>query len=104
MAAFKLRQSAESDLVAIGIESRELFGEAQMRRYIGQLDSAFHTLAEAPRIAREVDEVKPSMRRFPQGSHLIFYGLTEAGDADIVRILHASLDHEVELEDEDDLE
>ncbi len=102
MATFKLRESAENDLVQIGIESREQFGHVQMQRYLTQLDGAFHVLAASPRIGRAIDDVRRGVRRFPQGSHLIFYRLTEAGDVDIIRILHASMDHEAHLDDGED--
>jgi toxin ParE1/3/4 len=100
MASFRLRKAARADLVRIGVESRKGWGDAQMRRYLADLDRAFHTLAEMPLIGHAADEVKPDYRCLREGRHLIFYKLTEAGDVDIIRILHARMAHETHLDDE----
>lgn len=102
MPTFRLRAAAERDLINIGLESRARWGEAQMRRYLTELDRAFHTLAEMPGPGLPVDEVRPGYRRLRQGSHLIFYLPTEAGDVDIVRVLHERMDYENLLDDDFD--
>jgi len=40
------------------------------------------------------DEIRPGYRKFPQGSHLIFYRNGSDGVIEIIRILHGSMDHE----------
>ena len=54
MASFKLRETAENDLLSIGIESRERWGDAQMRRYLKSLDDDFHALAAMPAMGEGV--------------------------------------------------
>lgn len=58
---------------------------------IGQLDSAFHRLADTPALVRACDEIMPGYRKFLQGRHVIYY---KAGVESIlvVRILHQSSD------------
>jgi toxin ParE1/3/4 len=98
MATFTLRVTAENDLIEIGLQGRQQWGEALMQRYITNLDQAFHAPPNMPQIGRACPEVKPGYRRFQQGSHIIFYRLTEVGDVDIVRILHERMDHENHLD------
>jgi toxin ParE1/3/4 len=99
MPTFRLREGAEKDLIQIGVSGREQWGEAQMRLYLVELDRAFHMLAEMPSMGTPADEVKPGYRRLRQGSHLIFYRLTESRDVDIVRVLHERMDYESHLEE-----
>ena len=49
-------------------------------------------MSENPDIGKGCDEIKDGYRKFPQGSHVIFYKQTDNQEILIVRILHKSMD------------
>ena len=91
MASFELTHAARSDLLNIARYTQSQWGKAQRNRYLARFDAAFHRLAASPRLGEACDHVRPGYRKFPVGSHLIFYRLTPDG-VRIVRILHQRMD------------
>jgi toxin ParE1/3/4 len=92
--SFTLTGKAKSDLKAIAIFTEQRWGKEQRNLYIKQMDDAFHRLAEAPMTGATCDYIKSGYRKFPQGSHVIFYRKDSAKSIEIVRILHKSMDVE----------
>ncbi|MGY5796333.1 type II toxin-antitoxin system RelE/ParE family toxin [Rheinheimera faecalis] len=72
-------------------------GKQQRNLYIKQFDDAFHLLAKTPMAGKTCDYIKQSYRKFPQGSHLIFYKDSDSGQIEIVRILHKNVDTEAKF-------
>jgi toxin ParE1/3/4 len=62
--------------------------------YIKQFDEGFHLLSETPAIGKKCDDIKIGYRKFPQGSHLVFYREMTKSKIRIIRILHKSMDVE----------
>jgi plasmid stabilization system protein ParE len=56
--------------------------------------SAVHCPFHGNELGKPCDEIRPGYRKFPQGSHLIFYRNGSDGVIEIIRILHGSMDHE----------
>jgi toxin ParE1/3/4 len=54
-------------------------------------------VAADPHRGRCCDEIRPGYRKYPAGSHVLFYRLLPDG-IDIVRILHRRMDFERHLE------
>jgi toxin ParE1/3/4 len=50
-------------------------------------------LAADPRLGRTCDEVRPGYRKYPVGSHVVFYRIARGG-IDVARILHQRMDFE----------
>ncbi len=88
---FRLSKAAVRDVIAIGRYTAETWGLEQCRRYLGELDSRFASLAKDPLAGRPCDEIRPGYRRFLQGRHVIFYRLSRRGIVEIVRVLHQSM-------------
>lgn len=97
MKPFALTQTAKSDLRAIAIYTGERWGKDQRNLYIKQLDDAFRLLAENPLAGKDCDYIKPGYRKFPQGSHIVFYRTGTDCVVEIVRILHRNMDVESTL-------
>ena len=93
MKSFALTSQAKADLRAIALFTEERWGKEQRNLYIKQFDEAFHLLAEAPMAGKACDYIKQNYRKFPQGSHIIFYK-EEKDLIQIVRILHKNMDVE----------
>jgi toxin ParE1/3/4 len=81
---------AKADLLHIGSYTLKTWGEAQALRYLSGLEDCAKTLAASPAIGRECDWIRPGLRRFETGRHVIFYR-PEKGGILVVRILHQSM-------------
>jgi toxin ParE1/3/4 len=91
--SFTLTGKAKSDLKAIAIFTEQRWGKEQRNLYVKQMDDAFNRLADAPMTGTVCDYIKSGYRKFPQGSHVIFYK-KESSCIEIVRILHKSMNVE----------
>ncbi len=87
MTTFRFSRRAEADLLSIGVYTLHTWGEAQVIRYIGDLEACCQTLADNPKLGRSCDHIRPGLRRMEQGKHVIFYRQKPGGIL-ISRILH----------------
>lgn len=97
MKPFDLTCKARADLRAIAIFTEEQWGVEQRNLYIKQFDDTFHMLAASPLVGKSCDEVMPGYRKFPQGSHVVFYKEGNSCVIEVVRILHKSMDVEMQV-------
>lgn len=97
MKPFVLTRKAKADLYAIAIFTEEHWGKEQRNLYIKQFDDAFQLLASSPLAGKDCDCIKIGYRKFPQGSHIIFYKHGSESIIEIVRILHKTMDVESKL-------
>lgn len=92
MELFQLSKEAKADLRSIALFTEKRWGKAQRNLYIKQLDQAFRLLAENHQAGAACDYLRKGYRKFPQGSHVIFYTSSTTANIFIVRILHKSMD------------
>ncbi len=92
MKPFTLTISAKNDLKDVAIFTTRRWGKEQRNIYLKQFDDSFWLLAENPDIGKGCDEIRNGYRKFPQGSHVIFYKQTGSQQIQIIRILHKSMD------------
>ena len=97
MTGFTVTRKARDDLIAIGRFTQARWGKHQRNLYLKQLDDAFKLLAEKPGAGRDCSEIRPGYRKFPVGSHVVFYKPEEEGHVVVVRVLHESMDVESTL-------
>ena len=97
MTQFQLSKEAKNDLRSIAIFTDHRWGREQRNLYIKQLDDAFFMLAQNPKLGISCDYIRDGYRKFPQGSHLIFYRCNAKADILVVRILHKSMDYDSHL-------
>ncbi|KKB06785.1 hypothetical protein VE25_20985 [Devosia geojensis] len=76
---------------AIYRESANQFGLAQADKYHDGLYEAIQLLADFPEAAPERHELRPAMRAYPKGSHLIVYRIDARG-IEIIRVFHQRQD------------
>jgi toxin ParE1/3/4 len=96
LAEFRLRPSAEEDVLGIWQYSQSRWSEQQADKYTNALFDAMQALADEPNRGKPCDEIYPGLRRQTQGSHIIFY-MADAAGPDIVRVLHQSMDFAAHL-------
>ena len=92
MTAFKITGKAQADLIAIGRFTLKEWGTLRRNNYLLQLDHCFSQLSEHPEIGSACDFIAEGYRKFPQGSHLIFYKQGPMDIVEIIRVLHESMD------------
>ena len=97
MKKFRISRAADADLRNIAEHTRQHWGEPQRDAYITELFDAFKRLAKTPEIAAGADHVRDGYRKFPQGSHVIFFRKSEKHGIEIVRVLHKRMDAEAQL-------
>lgn len=97
MKPFALTQKAKADLRGIAIYTEQRWGKGQRNMYLKQLDDAFWLLAKSPEAGKSCDDIRAGYRKFPQGSHVIFYRNGTDCPVEIVRILHESMDVDLGL-------
>jgi len=94
MSAYRITNKAQSDLISIGRYTVKKWGLAQRDVYLKQLDTCFSQIAKNPGLGMACDIIASGYRRFPQGSHVIFYKQGSDSVIEIIRVLHKSMDVE----------
>jgi toxin ParE1/3/4 len=90
--SFQLTGKAKADLKDIALFTTCRWGKEQRNIYLKQFDDLFWMLAENPDMGKTCDEIREGYRKFPQGSHVIFYRQLDSQQIQIIRILHKSMD------------
>lgn len=91
MSEFKLTPNAYLSLKKIGLYTQENWGREQRDKYLRDLDKRFLWLAQRPNLGRRRNDIAEGYFCFPQGSHLIFYILSDSG-IEIIDIVHQDAD------------
>jgi toxin ParE1/3/4 len=99
MLVFRLTERAEQDLRSIGRYTQTMWGREQRNKYLGQLDEAFHLLAQQPQRGQACDNIRLGYNKYRVGQHVVFYRYSDQF-LDIIRILHAQMDIESRFDDE----
>ncbi len=97
MQLFQLSKEAKNDLRSIAVFTENRWGRTQRNLYIKQLDEAFLMLAQSPDLGISCDYIREGYKKFPQGSHIIFYKHSTSAKIFVVRILHKSMDYDSRL-------
>jgi len=92
MTQFRLSVAADRDMRMIAAHTLQHWGEPQRDAYIGEMFEAFGRLAKTPQIAAKVDNIRQGYRKFPQGSHVIFFRESRVNQVEIIRVLHKRMD------------
>jgi toxin ParE1/3/4 len=97
MKPFALTRKAKADLHSIATFTQQRWGLKQRNLYLKQLDETFHLLADSPELGKRCDHILPGYRKFPQGSHVVFYKDGGTSKIEIIRVLHQSMDIETQI-------
>lgn len=102
MAAFRFSRRAEADLLSIAEYTLRTWGKGQTALYLNELEDCCKRLADNPALGRPCAEIRPGLRRFEHGKHVVFYR-QERGGILVSRILHERmLPERHPIEDQDD--
>ena len=93
---FIVSPRARADIDDIWDYTVEHWGERQAEIYLRLLKAAVDAVATDPEVGRACDDVRPGYRRYPVGSHVLFYRVTSTAIV-VVRVLHQRMDVERHL-------
>lgn len=79
MTSYHLTKRAEAEVLEIFLDSIELFGLMQARRYRDELVHCFELLADNPQMGRSAKPIGADVRRHEHKSHIILYEQNESG-------------------------
>ena len=91
MFKYLFTEKAEQDFENISIYTKKLWGNAQARKYMCEIQSACRNIASNPNIGINAEKLGKNVKMFPKNKHNIFY-VKRNNDIVIVRILHGSQD------------
>ncbi len=91
MRRIEFTPKAKRDIEEIWGYSFERFGFEKAEAYLRELQRAAETVAEDPRRGLACDNIRSGYRKFPVGSHIVFFRASESRIV-IVRILHQRMD------------
>ena len=94
---FPLTEKAKSDLKDIARFTQKRWGRDQRNKYLKDLDACFFRLAGNPSLGRECSEIRAGLHKFPAGNHVIYFRSISKSQVEIVRILHESMDVDLQL-------
>lgn len=94
-ARFRVSAAARQDMLGIGRFTEHQWGKSKRNDYLAQLDRAFDLISENPLIGSVCDEIIQGYRKYSQGSHMIYYRVTDR--VEIIRILHERMDPDSRL-------
>ncbi|MBX9773110.1 MAG: type II toxin-antitoxin system RelE/ParE family toxin [Xanthobacteraceae bacterium] len=93
MSGYVLSPRAQADLDQIWNYTAERWDEDQADRYVLVIRAAIEAVVRDPRRGRACDHIRSGYRKYPAGSHMLFFRVISDG-IDVVRILHQSMDFE----------
>ena len=91
-----LSPQAQRDIEEIADYTIAMWGVTRAKTYVGEIQVALKTLAKSPNIGRDCNFIRKGYRKYPVGSHMLFYRLIESG-IDVIRILDQRMDVERNL-------
>ena len=100
MPKFSLTEKAKDDLKKIAHFTQKRWGKEQRNSYLKSLDDCFQQLGDNPAMGKSCAEIKPGYYKFPTGSHVVYYRGNTEEQIEIVRVLHESMDVELQLSEE----
>lgn len=91
MPEFRITPNARASLKDIARHTLRKWGREQRDRYLNDLDKRFSWLANRPGVGRNRSDIAEGYYCFPQGSHLVFFVLSDVG-IDIIDVVHQDMD------------
>lgn len=92
MAKYFLTNKAVEDLSKIWEYTYEVWSESQADKYYDLLTSSFQEIVQNPKVGKNYDEIDKFIFGLRVGKHIVFYRMVQAGDIEILRILHQRMD------------
>jgi toxin ParE1/3/4 len=96
MTSYVLSPRASADIEEIWDYTERRWDADQAERYSRVLKEGIEQVARDPRRGRPCDHIRSGYRKYPIGSHVLFFRVLEER-VEIVRVLHQHMDFERHL-------
>lgn len=96
-AKIRVSSAANDDLFAIARFTEKHWGRAQRDVYLTKLEQAFGALSENPLLGADCSGIRSGYRKFPVGRHVVFYRIIASSVIEVIRILHADMDVDIQF-------
>ncbi|WP_254560262.1 type II toxin-antitoxin system RelE/ParE family toxin [Dyadobacter diqingensis] len=97
MSNYRLTRLAERDLVKIWEYTVNEWSINQAEKYIDGLLSSFEAIGEGKIKGKAIDSVRRDYKKALHGKHYIFFRFSPDNVAEIIRVLHVTMDIERHL-------
>lgn len=97
MSNYRLTKAAEKDLVEIWEYTFNEWSLNQAEKYVNGLLSTFDAIGEGKTKGKAIDLVREGYRKVLYGRHYIFFRISTDNVANIIRVLHVTMDIERHL-------
>jgi toxin ParE1/3/4 len=97
MSSYRLTKLAEHDLVKIWEYTVHEWSLNQAEKYIDGLLSSFESIGDGKTKGKSIDSVRIGYKKVLYGKHYIFFRFSPGDVAEIIRVLHVSMDVENHL-------
>ena len=98
MKRYILTPAARADLEGIWDYTALNWGLDQAERYATEIRVALDGLVAGRLRARSIAEIRPGYSKYVVGSHVLFIRANQAGNTEVVRILHGRMDTKARLD------
>lgn len=92
MRTVALTRAALADLKSIATYTQQRWGVRQRNSSLKEIDQVLRALAKNPLMGQAYEELREGYRKFPHGSHVIYYQLHGEDELLVVRMLHMTMD------------
>lgn len=97
MSNYRLTRLAEHDLEKIWEYTVYEWSLNQAEKYIDGLLSSFEAIGQGKTTGKSIDQVRKGYKKALYGKHYIFFRFSSNNVAEIIRVLHVSMDAERHL-------
>lgn len=97
MSQYRITKLAQTDIEQIWLYTIDEWSLSQAEKYIDGLLACFDAIAEGKTQGRPVDYLRLGYRKALYGKHYVFYRFGDDDVAEIIRVLHVSMDIENRL-------
>jgi toxin ParE1/3/4 len=97
MSSYKLSRLAENDLIRIWEYTVHEWSLHQAEKYLDGLLSSFEAIGDGKIKGKAIDQVRKGYQKSLYGKHYIFFRFSTENKAEIIRVLHVSMDVEKHL-------
>ena len=91
MSQYRVTPRAHEALKDIGRYTLKQWGRSQRDKYLQDMNKRFEWLAKRPKVGRYRDDIAEGYYCYSQGSHLIFYTISD-DFINIIGIVHQDMD------------
>lgn len=97
MAGYRITKLAQADLEQIWAYTADEWSTTQAEIYLDALFACFEAISDGRKPGQNADNIRSGYRKLKCQRHYVFYRVDASNVAEIIRVLHVSMDVESHL-------